>query len=273
MSAYLGMLGRLVPIYSNPTMDVSGDEAYAFTKTLEGRVKAQVRPVSRRSWELSARAASPTDVGTLNGFASGEWGMGPFVWVAPGAASVNLLTPEVARCGPQAVFSPTVSRAGPMSLGVDGWAGSSLTTSDPTATLWVGATKAPVPVIPGQPVTASAYMLGAGAKVRLHWYMGDGSLASQVVTSSGSGMAGTPQRLHVTAIPPAGAVSCTMSTTRALQIARPAITWTDKLFPWGDGQGCLNAVVSSIGSTVQAASLRDPGSNYSDMKFTITEVG
>lgn len=273
MSAYLGTLGRLVPIYSNPTMDVSSEGSYSFTTTLEGRVKAQLRPTSRRSWGLSARAASPTDVGTLSGFASGEWGTGPFVWVAPGAASVNLLTPEVARCGPQAVFSSTVSRTGPMSLGADGWAGSSLTTSDPNGTLWIGASKAPTPVLPGQPVTASAYVIGAGAKLRLHWVAADGSAMSGTVISSGSGVAGAPRRLHATGMPPVGAVSCTASTTGAPQATRPAITWTDAMFPWGDGQGCLKAVVSAAGSTVEAASSRDPSRNYSDMKFTITEVG
>lgn len=274
MSAYLGTLGRLIPIYSNPSMDVTPTESYTFVRTLEGRVKGQARAVAgRRTWELSGRHAKASDVGTLEGFASGEWGMGPFVWVAPDAPAVNLLAPEVAMCGPLAVFSSTVSRTGPMALGDGIWSGSSLTTSDPNGTLWVAASKAPVPVLPGQPVTASAYVLGAGAKVRLHWVAADGSAMNGTVTSAGTGTAGTPQRLHATGTPPVGAVSCTMSTTKALQITRPAITWTDRVFPWGSGRGCLKAVVSATGRTALGASSTNPNGNYSDISFTITEVG
>lgn len=273
MSVYIGTLGRLVELPYVTASSITPAERYTFTETLEGRVKAQVRTVGRRVWSLSASRYLAQAQGALMSFINGEWGNGPFVWVSSDAPVTNMLTPEVARCGPQAVFSSTVSRSGPMALDDGQWSGSSLTTSDPTGTLWVGASKAPTPVIPGVPVTASAYVVGGGAKVRLHWYRADGTLLPGTATSIGSGVAGSPRRLHVTATPPVGTVSCTMSTTRAPQIARPAVTWTDTLFDWADGRGCLSAVIHGVSKDVQSAH-RDPnGFRAADMSFTITEVG
>ena len=273
MSVYLGSLGRLVELKCPASQSVSIDDGYSFQTTLEGRVKAQARTVRPRSWSVDIGAATPADLADLLAFAGGEWGNGPFVWVSTDAPVTNLLTPEVSLCGPQAVFSSTVSRTGPMALGDGRFSGASLMTSDPNGTLWVAASKAPVPVLPGQPVTASAYVLGAGGKVRLHWVAADGSAMNGTVTSAGTGTAGTPQRLHATGVPPVGAVSCTMSTTKALQITRPAITWTDKLFDWQPGEGCQKAVLHGLSRNLILA-LRDPSyGRYSSASFTITEVG
>lgn len=273
MSIYLGNLGRLVELKGPSSQSVAADDGYTFKTTLEGRVKARARSARPRQWSVDIGAATPADIANLLAFAGGEWGNGPFVWVSVDAPVTNLLTPEVARCGPQAVFSSSVSRSGPMALGDGQWSGASLTTSDPGGTLWVGASKAPVPVIPGQPVTASAYVIGAGAKVRLHWVAADGSAMSGTVVSSPSGTAGAPKRLHATGVPPAGAVSCTLSTTGAPQITRPAITWTSTLFDWHPGEGCQKAVIHGLSRNVILA-LREPAyGRYSNASFTITEVG
>ena len=176
MSVYLGSLGRLVELKCPASQSVSIDDGYSFETTLEGRVKAQARTVRPRQWSVDIGAATPAELADLLAFAGGEWGNGPFVWVSTDAPVTNLLTPEVSLCGPQAVFSSSVSRSGPMALGDGQWSGASLTATDPTGTLWVGASKAPTPVLPGVPVTASAYAIGDGAKVRLHWYRGDGTL-------------------------------------------------------------------------------------------------
>ena len=273
MSIYLGNLGRLVELKGPSSQSVAADDGYTFKTTLEGRVKARARTARPRQWSVDIGAATPADIANLLAFAGGEWGNGPFVWVSVDAPVTNLLTPEVARCGPQAVFSSSVSRSGPMALGGGQWSGASLTASDPTGTLWVGASKAPVPVIPGLPVTASAYVIGDGAKVRLHWYRADGTLLPAFLTSAGSGVAGSPRRLHVTATPPEGAVSCTISTTRATQITRPAATWTDTLFDWHPGEGCPQAVIHGLSRSVILA-LREPSyGRYSSASFTITEVG
>lgn len=273
MSVYLGELGRLVELKCPSSQSVSVEDGTTFETTLEGRVKAQARSARRRSWSVDIGAATPAEMASMLAFAGGEWGKGPFVWVSTDAPVTNLLPLEASLCGSQAIYSNTVSRGGPMQLGDGTWAGSSLTTSDPTGTLWVGASKAPVPVLPGQPVTASAWVIGAGGKVRLHWVAADGSAMAGTVTSSGTGAAGVPQRLSATGIPPAGAVSCTMSTTKATQITRPAITWTGAPFDWQPGEGCPKAVIHGLSRQIILA-LRDPSyGRYSNASFTITEVG
>lgn len=270
MSAYLGMLGRLVPIYSNPTMDVGAADSYTFETTLEGRVKAQVLPTSPRSWSLSGVFAQSTDVGVLEGFAAGEWGRGPFIWVAPDAPAVNLLTPDESLCGRQVEARTAAYQGGPMVLTGGLVAGQSLMVTNPGFRTVFGAL--PVPVIPGQPVTASMWVRGANAGLRLSFQGPDGATILPV-ESARSASAAEPVRLQVTGTPPEGAVSCILSTVNALQIARPAITWTSKLFPWGAGRGCQKAVISTSARTARAASLSDPQRNYSDISYTITEVG
>lgn len=269
MPAYLGTLGRLVPIRCT-AQPVSASDRYTFERTLEGKVKAQRKAMVRRSWAVSAGLATADQIAALWGFADGEWGNGPFVWVTPEAQVTNLLTPEVARCGPQAVFSSAVSRSGPMALEGGGWSGASLTTSDLAGTLWVGASKAPVPVLPGKPVTASADLIGAGGKVRLHWVAADGSALIGTVTSTGTGVAGAPRRLHATGVPPAGAVSCAVSTTGAPQITRPAITWTAEPVPFSPGNGCEKAVIDGPERDPRLLTAAHYRANAS---FTVTEVG
>lgn len=273
MSVYLGSLGRLVELQCPSSQAVGVDDGYSFGVTLEGKVKAQARTVRPRSWSVDVGAATPAGLADLLAFAGGEWGVGPFVWVSTDAPVTNLLPPEVSLCGPQAVFSSNVSRSGPMALDDGTWAGSSLTTTDPNAALWIGASKAPVPILPGQPVTASVYAVGEGATVRLHWYQADGSLMARVDASSAIGTGDTPKRLHVTATPPEGAVACTLSTTRAPQITRPAVTWTDTVFDWQPGEGCQKAVIHGLTKSLILA-LRDPAyGRYAGASFTVTEVG
>ena len=255
------------------SQEVSADDGFTFQTTLEGRVKAQARERSPRRWSVGIGTATPGEIASLLAFASGEWGPGPFVWVSADAPVTNLLTPEVARCGPQALYSAAASLAGPMALGGGQWAGASMTTTDPVGTTWIAGPKAPIPVIPGQPVTVSAYVLGANARVRLHWYRADGTVEPAFVTSQGAGAGGEVRRLHVTATPPAGVVSCTISTTRAAQLTRPAATWTDQLFDWHPGEGCQMAVLHGLSRRTLLA-LRDPAyGRYSSASFTVTEVG
>lgn len=270
MSAFLGTLGRLIPIYSNPSMAVSGIPARSFQTTLEGRVKAQVRPVGRRSWELSAAYATPGDVASLMDFANGGWGNGPFVWVSPTAPAINLLSPEVASCGPAAVVGAGVSVVGPLLLPDGSWAGRSLSNPSPSQTLRFGPDT--TPVIPGDKITGSAYVVGAGAKVGLQFHNAAGGVISQVVSAL-SGIAGVPTRLSVTLTVPASAVTATVYATATTQAARPAVTWTGELMEWGAGEGCDKAIVEAVDRTALTGSTFSFGRRDSDLSFTIREVG
>lgn len=270
MSAYLGSLGRLIPIYSNPSMAVSGLPARSFQTTLEGRVKVQVRPVGRRSWELSAAFASPGELAALLDFATGVWGNGPFVWVTPTAAAINLLTPEVASCGQEAIREPTITVGGPVALPDGSVAGRSLLNPDTAQHIFMGLPS--VPLILGQPVTASAYVIGAGSEVGVQFYDSVGA-ALTATRSTEKGVVVTATRLSVTAMPPATAVACRVFVAGATQAARPALTWTDHVNEWGPGEGCEKAIVEAVDREALTGSTDFGGRRDSNVSFTIREVG
>lgn len=270
MSAYLGTPGRLVPIYSTPSMGVSGMPARVYATTLEGRVKAQIVPQGRRQWDLTAAGASPTELGNLRAFASGEWGHGPFVWVSPTASVVNLLTPDQGSCHASTLYTAGVTATGPLSLGVDGWAGRSFTNATPATTFYFGSQGAPV--LTGVKVTASAYLVGAGAAVQIRWADAAGTFIS-FSTGTASGVAGVAKRLSVTATPPGNAALAQVQAVNAAQGARPALTWTDELLEWGGGEGCPAAVVDEVSRTALGASNDPDGWRGSDVTFRIKEVG
>lgn len=267
-AAYLGTLGRLVGFENATAVSISTSRPVSFSRTLEGRVKAQYGPTTRRSWNVEVRQAKPEQVANLLGLLEG--GTPPFVWVEPYAQVTNLLGPGVSTCDAEAAYSSATSQGGPMLLGDGQSSVRSLLSSSLTTSSYVGNVR--TPVLPGQPVTASMWVLGAGAKVRLHWIAADGTQVG-MGTSAGTGSAATPTRLHVTATPPAGAVSCIISTLAATQAANPAITWTKDLAPWSLGRGCHKSVVSGFDETVHMASADIPGWRRSTISFTITEVG
>lgn len=270
MSAYLGKLGQLVPIYTTPGMSVTGIPERTYEKSLEGRVTAQVKPKGAREWSLDAAFAEPEDVGTLMSFVLGEWGIGPFVWVSPTAPGTNMLTPDVSLCGKSAILGVAVEQAGPLTL-PDGVAGRSLINGTPANPLYFGA--AIVPVIPSEPVTASAYLVGAGSRMAVAFYDAAGGFIS-TTTGPVGGVAGSAKRLSVTALtPPSNAASCVPLGLSATYGARPAVTWSSQLLSWQTGEGCPAAIVDATDRTSRFASTHVGGLRSSDLSFTIKEVG
>lgn len=264
---YLGSLGRMIGIKCPASQNVQAEERHSFSTTLEGRRKAQVKPTGRRTWSLqTSDATTPSEHSLLSQFANGAWGHGPFVFVSADASVTNLLTPDAADCKPGEHLGAILSQGSPLWT-PDGWAASSFMKST-AGRVYLG--KDMTPIIQGQPVTASAYVRGEGAGVSIHWYDSTGA----VVTSSFSSvLAGATNvvRSWVTQMPPATAVSCRASVGPAcVQVARPAITWSDKMLPYGDGQGCMKAVVSAM-SRDQVLAVQ--GNTYSNIGFTVMEVG
>lgn len=270
-SAYMGFLGQLVAVYSNPTMDYDpGIPKRTFQQTLEGRVKAQVQSVGRRSWSLEAKYATGPQVAALLAFGSGEWGKGPFVWVPPAASRANLLSPDVASCGPTAPQHAAVTVGGPLLLPDGTWAGRSLLNSDTAIQIWFGPST--IPVLSGTQVTASAFVVGAGAQVTVQFLNAAGA-AVATNNSLASGEAGIVKRLSVTAVVPALAVSCRVVARSTKQAARPALTWTDTLQEWAPGQGCAEAVVETVSAVALKSSAVTENRRDSNLSFTIREVG
>ena len=274
MSIYLGQLGRLVELKCPASLQVTPEDRYSFQTTAEGKVRGQVRPsLGRRVWSLgTSDATTPRDQGAIMAFANGEWGPGPFVFVPADAPVMNMLSPEAASCAPGAFTAGSgtaVGEAGPLNLGTDGWAGRSYSNNG-AGTVFFGAEK--VPVLQGGKVTVSAYVLGAGAIARIAWYdAAGGSLGS--TSSAIMATAGTVTRSWVTATPPAGAASAYACAVNATAMARPALTWTDTLLDWADGQGCPKAVLHAPSRSLVMASSDPRGGRYSNLSFTVQEVG
>ncbi|GAA1337114.1 hypothetical protein [Arthrobacter roseus] len=271
MSVYLGQLGRLVELKCPSGEAQAPEDTFTFEQTLEGRVKAQSRAFrGRRRWAVDIGVATPADVGALMAFADGEWGHGPFLWISTDTPVTNMLTPEQASCDPSVIYGANESAGGPVET-PDGWAGRSYVNSTPASLMYFGFDY--TPVIPGEPVTASAYVRGAGAAARLYFYDSSGNWLGAFVTSTVTATAGIVVRSWVTATAPAGAASCRVLGVNTSQGERPAITWTDGLFEWSAGNGCSKAVIHGLSRQVILA-LREPGyGRYSSPSFTIQEVG
>lgn len=265
---YLGQLGRMIGVKCPASQQVQSEERYSFETTLEGARKAQVRQVGRRTWSLqTSDATTPEQVAALEQFSIGAWGPGPFVFVSADAPSSNLLTPEVSTCGPAAKIASVISLAGPHYLGNGEYAARSLLNTDPSVILYFGSTR--VPLVDRRMVTASAWVSGAGAAVRVFWYdaagAGLGSSTSSILATST-----TTVRSWVSAVPPVGAAACLVGAVSAGRGAQPAITWSDELLPWADGQGCAKAVVHG---TSRGLVLAGPNRTYSNLSYTVSEVG
>lgn len=266
MTVYLGTLGRMVELWSTPSAQVESEDRHTFSTTIEGRRKAQVRPIGRRTWSLNAQFAEPRDSASLAQFANGSWGPGPFVFVSADAPRTNMLTPAAASCDPALITSSFTSKSGPAEIEPGQWVGRSyLNTSNSLNMVFPART----PVLQGVPVTGSAYVRGLGMKVYISfWDAADQFISS--ASSSGSGSASSWSRLSVTRTPPANAVRVAVYTNGAGRGAAPAVTWTDGVQPWSDGQGCDKVVVSSSSRDLTVTGING---TYSNLSFTVMEVG
>jgi len=269
---YLGTLGRMVGIKCPSSQSVETAERYGFDQTLEGRVKAQAKPVGRRTWNLQlSQATTPQDHSALSAFANGAWGAGPFYFVPVDAPHTNLLSPAGASCMPGTAYpvssGGSVLEGGPVDLGADGWAARSWANAG-TVDFFLGYGEF-IPVLPGQLITGSAWVQGAGASVRLRWYDSTGAyMSSSSIGSTGSAAGFT--RVSVTESAPVGSAACLLVAVGASRVTRPAVTWTAQVQPWADGQGCSKAVVSGFSRDQVLAVV---GNTYSNVSFTVTEVG
>lgn len=268
---YLGSLGRMVGVACPAEQRSSTADRYSFQTTLGGRVKAQVRPEGRRTWDLRLpRTSTSSDVAVLQAFADGSWGPGPFRFVPAEAPSTNLLPPRVAACDSSENPSYLVVDGGPVQVDGQWFAQSYFNTADVVIFFGKDYESGAVPVDAGQRVTASAFVAGNNSRVRVTFYDQHGdSLGSSYGSSAGSGTAF--RRSVVTAVPPAGAVAARLFAVDTSRATGPAMTWTDGAGDWSDGRGCAHAVVLKGQSDLIRTGLG--GRTYEGVSFTVQEVG
>lgn len=277
MSAYIGTYGRLVPLWTTPTMEISQDPQYKISKTVEGIAKAQRVPSPSRQWELDGSGATPAERGTLAGFALGEWGPGPFLWVPPDAPSTNLLTPATARCDTAENPSSIILPGGPMPQPDGTWSGQSYLVPNTTLVVFFGRNRPGqttagerIPVIPGETITAGATLAGTTATIELQFY----DATDTWISTARSPVTGTETKVAtVTTQAPKNAVAARIFARNTTQASRPFATWTKKPHGWAQGAGCVSAIIEDHSATAVRASRIFEQSNWYETSFTITEVG
>lgn len=269
MSIYLGTPGRMVELKCPSSQQLSMEGDPTFQVTLEGRRVAQV-PFStgRRAWQCQlSDASTPAQIAAAMAFANRDWGPGPFAFVSADAPVTNMLTP--AGAASSILATAGVTQGGPVLCSDGTWAAKSLLLNGaPTAYFQSERT----PVLPEKPVTVSAEVSGAGARVAVSFFTATGTFIA-IVSSPAGGVAGSMRRLSVTADAPATAAVALVAIQNATQATRGVLTWTSEPLEWSDGQGCTKAILHGASRDLVLAS-RDPrGGRYSNLSFTVTEVG
>lgn len=276
MTSWIGQPGAMIRLSCPTSITRTGGYAYLTADTVDGGRRAQ-RVSTLREWAIDISTAAPQEHAVIEQISAGATDAASAVWVAPDAPGANLLTPAdaILRIAPRTEYG--WATGGGRTLPDGTWVGGVLAASSGAATgpALMGSTIAPV--VPGVPVTGSAWVANADSYVRL-------SLRdvtnTEVVAARSNGAAGTGvQRLGVT-IPasaiPSSVVGAWLTVEGGARFAAgPAVTWTDKVYPWAAGRGCAAAVVSASGEfeTVLAVVGNPNWGRYDSAKsIVVTEV-
>lgn len=262
MTSYIGPVGSLIPVKCPSSLGVSGGRDVSFTRTL-GRQKAFMGKAASRTWEASLGLATPGQLAGLQWLA--DYGTAPFAWYGPDAVARNILEPAVAGLvpgrhsgleGPMVEVEPGVWVKSAVR---DGGTGLSIPLRSGSLD--------PVPILPGKPVTVSAWLRGTASGIDVAWR----DLSGTTVGSSAGPLASRASltRVSRTLVAPAGAAQVSI-TFQAEQVAGPAVSLTDKLASYSPGKGCKRAVVHGLSEALVMATDQQA---YSSASFTITEVG
>lgn len=267
-ASYIGHLGSMVPLACLAGLTEVTERTATVHEGLAGRRRVYRSPASRRAWACDL-TGTPTDLGTL---AEVEATMPGPLWMVTCPAQIsNVLTPAASMLEGWTYSAGVSGDPGGPRESVDGTAGTSLLLSPDAATTY--ATSPTFPVIPGQPVMASAYARrGAGAgSLRLQWVDVSTETATDAeVTTIPTSSGPLPRYTAAVASVPAGQHAARIQVRGALLIARPAVTWTTQVQPWGPGQGADKVVLSPLSTSTQYAVL---GSHYVTSQYTVQEVG
>lgn len=266
---YLGSLGRMIGVRCSSSLAVDYGDRYTLSRTVEGGVRAQVRPVAPRQWSVGwGDLSTPADLTVLQDFVNGAWGAGPWWFLSDEAVNTNILTPR------QALLLDREQR--------DDWIdGGPVQVSDGTiapSSLLVGMSSGwdPVfrrlPVRGGQPVTWTAEVEGDGTVapwIALAFYDAAGAniLGAYQEGQRAVGM----QRVSLTRVAPDDAVMVAVGVRyQTKRLARPQLTWTATPPPvFSEGRGCANAIVHQVR---QGVVLTWPERTLLNADFVVSEV-
>lgn len=269
MSSYIGLPGALVPIRSAASETATKDRPLTELRPFSGARLVQLGRRVTRSWAIEYNNRHPRDYAMLD--AMTRWDS-PLSWVGATAQHTNLLTPEQADMDPSALSlsgGASVLR-GALDLGgglwVPQWAGGGAIST-------VGLTSAKsLPVLPGVPLTVSAYVQRADPATPVQavfdFFNAAGGTVSAVTRSSPAGAGIVRGVWGLT--PPAGAASLALRFRYAAVLAAPQVTWTSTATGWAPGRGVHRVVVRPGNESTLTAHARQV---LTSAAFTILEVG
>lgn len=271
---WYGPLGALLSFPGLRSGDVGQEDNsswVATTKTGLSGTRVEVSRSQLRSWPVSIPSLSPAEAGLVEEVIDGVLGLDPCHWVPLWTAQQNLLTKRAARFMPGSGWTgQTITAAGPRELGdsTGGW---------PTSGLVLGPERAyspVVPVLPGQPVTASCYIRGLAtgtprAELRFVNAAGAELDLATVVRGNTVGTAGLTRSSASVDAAPADAAGAQMSVLAAAAVAAPTISWTPAPAERAVGTGCPAAVAHSLTRSRRRWTNNGP---RVDVGFTVQEV-
>lgn len=266
---YLGTLGRMIGLKCPSSLSTDHGDRYTMTRTLEGGVRAQARPVTARQWQLGlSDASTPADLALLQDFARGAWGPGPWIFFSAEAVNTNILTPRQAALVDREQVD--LVAGGPVTVSDGSLAPASVIVNF-AGTQSISLVRR-LPVVPGAPMTFTAEVESDGTvapKIWLAFYdangvnirghNGEGEVRSGMQRVSVSNV--VPENAHRAAVGPNSAT---------MRLARPQVTWTDKAPPvFSDGRGCASAVLHGVS---EGLTLTWDTRTYMNAGFTVSEV-
>ena len=278
MPGLLGPVGELWPVKCAASLRVSDGPLGTATRMLSGLVRYQHAPAPRRVWDVSVATATPEEAATLAHRAVRRGDVSrPWWWLSEEAQTANMLTPQVSTLedghrsgGSRATVSATLFSS------TDGWRPLSVATQGGAGTIFFApsATAVSAAIPHDTTFTASAYFTRPAGNT-------DSSFRVQEIDQTGTvtkthhAVCRTDNaltRLSITATTQATTVAVRLLAYKALAVADPCLTLTDKALPFAVGQGCSRAVLHEVSHDVQRATTA-AWDRRSAWDYQIQEVG
>lgn len=272
----IGNYGNLVEVKDPSGISPSPAPRSTYQVTNKGRRVEFRGPRGHRDWSVDIATALPSEIAGLAALVDGFFGPPPWVFIEPWAVTTNLLSPAAAILddGTWEGSGASLGGAGTTSDGVR-FGRSVIVQAGGFALLgYLNFQADYLPVLPGEPVTASIYATGTGY-VRIDFVDGNGAYISTVNGASGSGL-WTRRTLTIPAdqVPAnAGGAQIRIVATTQLTLSLPAATWTMTVQPWAHGAGCNRVSVDGLPQAVQSAVRGDLSMQRASTSFTVKELG
>ena len=282
MGAMYGPVGELREFRFSGAESVSAPQRTTRTTMMSGLVRVQYAPRQRRSWTVDSEMLFSEDWAGLEAFALLPRDYSRPCWFFSQAAqSSNMLTPSTSLlmdghrsggtfAGPSATLYTDPNGYRVHASATD--SGSSTITMARSATAYSAA------MPHGRVFTASLYFTRPAGNA-------DSSFRVQEIDQTGTvtrthyAVCRTDDaltRLHITATTQLTTVAVRLQAFKALAIADPALTLTDRPLPFAVGRGCERATIDFTGATLDRATSHlhgRTGGRVESGSFVIMEVG